>query len=64
VNTTLELLDHAPESFVLSDEQCAAMDETCLFNAAMTESMRDFINLGFGETAAGELAEIHVGAAA
>jgi hypothetical protein len=47
---------------LLTDEQCAAMDDTGLFSAAKTEAMQDFVALGFDDTAAGELAEIHLAA--
>jgi hypothetical protein len=37
--TSLEPLDHSPESFVLSEEQMAAVDETMLY----AEDMRNVL---------------------
>lgn len=46
---------------VLTDEQLAGMDDMGSFiDAVKTEVRAQFIGLGFGNTAAGELAEIHV----
>jgi hypothetical protein len=62
VNTTLELLDHAPESFVLSDEQCAAMDDMGSFIDSVRIIVKaDFKALDFSDSAVSELADIYIG---
>ena len=61
----LEALDHAPESLVLTGEQQAAVDDMADFAAKAKGILTaEFSSQGWGNTAASELADIHIGAMA
>jgi hypothetical protein len=62
VNTTLEPMDHAPESFILSDDQLYGMDDMAgFFDEVRTIVKADFKALDFSDSAVSELADIYIG---